>query len=210
MKEARVVLDRLLRIADERGEAYSYALFRLHLFQLELRIGDCRAAGRLLEEWAQSSDPLMWPMYERCQALFAASRGLADEAEHWAEKTIAQAERTSARWDWLEARRAVGSADLLRNEHEDDVGPELPGTRERLVAVDRLADHLHGTVAREDRLETGAHQRVVVDEQHADRRVAHDTSRYGSVARTLKLPSSGPASSVPSTRAARSRMPTIP
>jgi len=117
VKEASVVLDRLLRIADERGEAYSYALFRLHLFQLELRIGDCRAAGRLLEEWAQSSDPLMWPMYERCQALFAASRGLADEAEHWAEKTIAQAERTSARWDWLEARRAVGSADLLRNEH---------------------------------------------------------------------------------------------
>jgi DNA-binding CsgD family transcriptional regulator/tetratricopeptide (TPR) repeat protein len=117
VEESRTVLERLLRIADERGEAYSYALFRLHLFQLELRIGDCLAAGRLLEEWAQSSDPLMWPMYERCQALFAATRGLADEAEQWAEKTIAQAERTSARWDWLEARRAVGSADLLRNEH---------------------------------------------------------------------------------------------
>jgi DNA-binding CsgD family transcriptional regulator len=117
VEESRTVLERLLRIADERGEAYSYALFRLHLFQLELRIGDCLAAGRLLEEWAQSSDPLMWPMYERCQALFAATRGLADEAEQWAEKTTAQAERTSARWDWLEARRAVGSADLLRNEH---------------------------------------------------------------------------------------------
>jgi DNA-binding CsgD family transcriptional regulator len=114
--EARTVLDRLLRIADERGEAYSYALFRLHLFQLELRIGDCRAAGRLLEEWAQSSDPLMWPMYERCQALFAAFRGLPDEAGQWAKKTIESAERTGARWDWLEARRALGLADLLGSE----------------------------------------------------------------------------------------------
>jgi DNA-binding CsgD family transcriptional regulator len=116
VEQSRTVLDRLLSIADERGEAYSYALFRLHLFQLELRIGDCVAAGQLLEEWAQSSDPLMWPMYDRCRALLAASRGLPDEAEQWAQQTLAHAERTSARWDWLEARRAAGLANLLRNE----------------------------------------------------------------------------------------------
>jgi DNA-binding CsgD family transcriptional regulator len=116
--QAREILSRLLSLADERGEAYSYALFRHHLCQLELRIGDCAAAGRLLEEWAESSDPLMWPMYERSRALFAAACGSPSEAELWAGKTIAQAERTGARWDWLEAQRAIGTSALLRREPE--------------------------------------------------------------------------------------------
>ena len=116
LDRAREVLTELLSLADERGEAYSYALFRLHLCQLELRIGDCVAAGPLLDEWGESSDPLMWPMYERSHALLAAARGLPDEAVSWGEKTIALAEQTGARWDWLEARRAVGQAELLRQE----------------------------------------------------------------------------------------------
>jgi DNA-binding CsgD family transcriptional regulator len=113
---ARQVLTQLLSLADDRGEAYSYALLRLHLCQLELRIGDCVAAGPLLDEWGESSDPLMWPMYERSHALLAAARGLPAEAVSWGEKTIALAERTGARWDWLEAHRAVGLAELLRRE----------------------------------------------------------------------------------------------
>ncbi len=116
VERARDVLTGLLSLADERGEAYSYALLHLHACQLELRIGDCAAAEPLLDEWAESSDPLMWPMYERCQALLAATRGFASEATSWGEKTIAQAERTGARWDWLEARRAIGIAQLLRQE----------------------------------------------------------------------------------------------
>ncbi len=138
--QAREILTRLLTLADERGEAYSYALFRHHLCQLELRIGDCRAAGGLLEEWAESSDPLMWPMYERSRALFAAACGAPSEAELWAEKTIAKAERTGARWDWLEAQRAIGTSALLRRapdraaeslravwEHTEREGVEEPG-----------------------------------------------------------------------------------
>ena len=116
LDRARDVLAGLLSLADERGEAYSYALLRLHACQLELRIGDCDAAQPLLDEWAESSDPLMWPMYERCQALLAAARGFPSEAVVWGERTIAQAESTGARWDWLEARRAVGLAELLRGE----------------------------------------------------------------------------------------------
>jgi DNA-binding CsgD family transcriptional regulator len=116
LDRARDVLTELLSLADERGEAYSYALLRLHACQLELRIGDCVAAGPLLDEWGESSDPLMWPMYERSHALLAAARGLPGEAVSWGEKTIALAERTGARWDWLEARRAIGLAELLRQE----------------------------------------------------------------------------------------------
>jgi DNA-binding NarL/FixJ family response regulator len=116
LDRARDVLTELLSLADERGEAYSYALLRLHACQLELRIGDCIAAGPLLDEWGESSDPLMWPMYERSHALLAAARGLPGEAVSWGEKTIALAERTGARWDWLEARRAIGLAELLRQE----------------------------------------------------------------------------------------------
>jgi DNA-binding CsgD family transcriptional regulator len=116
LARAREVLTGLVSLADERGEAYSYALLRLHACQLELRIGDCEAAGPLLDEWAESSDPLMWPMYERSQALLAAARGSPDDAVSWGEQTIALAERTGARWDWLEAQRAIGLAELLRQE----------------------------------------------------------------------------------------------
>jgi hypothetical protein len=68
---ARSALARLLQLADDRGEASSYALHRLHLCELELRAGDWGAAGRLLDEWAESAERelLDLPMYERCRAL---------------------------------------------------------------------------------------------------------------------------------------------
>ena len=74
---ARAVLTRQLAEADERGEASSYALQRLHLCELELRAGEWDAAEQLLDEWAESADRelLHWPMYERCRALLAAGRG---------------------------------------------------------------------------------------------------------------------------------------
>jgi ATP/maltotriose-dependent transcriptional regulator MalT len=112
------VLVRLLSIADERGEPYSYTLMRLHLCELELRIGDWEAAQTLLDEWAESSDRVMWPMYERCRALLAVGRGLPDEAERWAVKAIAASEATGMRWDLLEATRARGVASLLARRPE--------------------------------------------------------------------------------------------
>ena len=74
---ARATFVRLRALADERGEPISYALSRLHMCELELRVGRWDDAEHLLDEWAQSSDGglLIWPMYERCRALLAAGRG---------------------------------------------------------------------------------------------------------------------------------------
>jgi DNA-binding NarL/FixJ family response regulator len=116
--EARVTLTRFLALADERGEPISYALQRLHLCELELRAGEWDAAARLLDEWAESSERelLFRPMYERCQALLAAGRGLPGDAERWATQAIARAEVTGCRWDLLEALRARGIAELLAHD----------------------------------------------------------------------------------------------
>ncbi len=116
IEQARDVLTPLLALADERGESYSYLLQRLHMCQLELRIGNWDAVEALLEDWAQSSEQVMWPMYERCRALLAAGRGLPDEAERWTAETLARAEATGTRWDRLEALRARGAAALVANE----------------------------------------------------------------------------------------------
>ena len=118
VRRARAVLMRLLAIADEQGEPVSYALQRLHVCELELRAGDWHAAGRLLDEWAESAEGelLKWPMYERCRALLAAGRGSPDEARRWAAQAIAAADANGVRWDGLEARRAHGIADLLARE----------------------------------------------------------------------------------------------
>ncbi len=115
VEQARRVLVELLSVADGLGEGYSYALQRLHVCELELRIGDWRTAAALLEEWDEPSERelVIWPMYERCQALLAAGRGLPDDAERWAGGAIGRAEATGVRWDLLEALRARGVAALL-------------------------------------------------------------------------------------------------
>ena len=118
LEAARSVLTRLLGLADEQGEPYSYALQRLHLCELELRAGNWDSAAALLDEWAESgADELpIWPMEERCRALLAAGRGLPEEAERRARGAIARAEAAEVRWDALEARRAGGAAALLAHE----------------------------------------------------------------------------------------------
>lgn len=158
--EAREVLVRLWRTADERGEPSSFALQRLHVCELELRIGAWDAAERLLDEWGESTDShlLLWPMYERCRALLAAGRGQVGEAVRWAEDAIARGRATGSRWDELEARRALGTARLLGGELEaaahalgavwghterhgiDEPGvfPVAPDLVEALVALDDL------------------------------------------------------------------------
>jgi DNA-binding CsgD family transcriptional regulator len=117
---ARATLTHLLALADERGELASYALGRLHVCELELRVGEWDAAERLLDEWAQSADRelLIRPMYQRCRALLAAGRGLAEDAERWATDAIARAKATGSRWDELEGLRALGVSALLAHEPE--------------------------------------------------------------------------------------------
>ncbi|HXV57043.1 MAG TPA: ATP-binding protein, partial [Gaiellaceae bacterium] len=139
-REARAVLTRLLSLADERGEATSYALLRLLLCELELRVGHWDAAERLLVDWAESSDLEAWAAYDRCRALLAAGRGLPGDAKRWGEQAIERAEATGVGWDRLEATRALGIAALLARdpsaaagrlqevwEHTEREGVEEPG-----------------------------------------------------------------------------------
>jgi ATP/maltotriose-dependent transcriptional regulator MalT len=91
---------------------------RLHVTELELRAGNWDAAGRLLDEWAESADAdlLIPPMYERCRALLYAGRGDAEQAEQWAAKAIADARAVGILWDEQEALRARTQIALLANE----------------------------------------------------------------------------------------------
>lgn len=125
---AREVLTRLLRAADEQGAPWAYAMQRLHLCELELRVGRWAAARELLDEWSDSLDSrlLHWPMYERCRALAAAGVGSADDALRWADEAIARADATGVRWDRFEAQRARASVALLRHDPASAVPDLLP------------------------------------------------------------------------------------
>jgi DNA-binding CsgD family transcriptional regulator len=118
LDRARTSFERLRVLADERGELGSYAWVRLHLCELELRIGDWPAAAHLLDEWSQTSEGELFavPVLERCRALLAAGRGSAEEAEKWAHETIARAEAVGQQWDWLQALLARGIAALLSHD----------------------------------------------------------------------------------------------
>ena len=120
---ARERFEAFRSLAADRGEPNPYALARLHLCELELRLGRWDDAEELLDEWATSLDSslLHWPMYERCRSLLAAGRGDAADAREWGERAVAQAEETGIRWDWLEATRALGVAALLDHLPEEAV-----------------------------------------------------------------------------------------
>ena len=126
----------LLRQADERGEAMSYALQRLYVCELELRAGEWEAVSRLLDEWAEGGDSgLVAPTYKRCRALLAAGCGLADEAEEWGAPALAGAEAIGVRWQELESLRALGIAALLAHDPARAaetwaVSGSTPGARE--------------------------------------------------------------------------------
>ena len=160
--QARGALARLLRLADDRGEEASYVLLRLHMCELDLRVGDWEAAGSLLDEWAESSNRELTfrPQYERCRALLAAGRGDVAGTERWASDAISRAQKTACRWDELEARRARGIVALRAGaperavadlaavwEHTQREGilepgafPAAPELVETLVELGRLAE----------------------------------------------------------------------
>jgi DNA-binding NarL/FixJ family response regulator len=115
--EARPVLTSFMTLADARGEEVSYALQRMQVCDLELRVGEWDAAANLLDEWESADRQLLIAAtYQRSRALLAAGRGLADEAERWVAAAIAGAEPGGYNWQLLEAWRARGIAALLRGE----------------------------------------------------------------------------------------------
>jgi DNA-binding CsgD family transcriptional regulator len=115
---SRQVLGELLALAEERGERWSYFVLRCQLCELELRVGDCAGAARLLEDWEVYSDDDVIPQQIRAryEALLAGLRGQPEEAEQWASRAIACSEQTGVRWDFLEALRASGIAALSASE----------------------------------------------------------------------------------------------
>jgi DNA-binding CsgD family transcriptional regulator len=124
IQRARAAHERLRSLAEEHGEDVSFSLQGLHLCELELRAGMWETAEQFLEEVvaleealvSSSSQPLKFPIYERCRALLAAGRGLAEEAERSASEALAHAEASGGRWDLLESKRARGIAALLAHE----------------------------------------------------------------------------------------------
>ena len=112
---ARELLTMVKTLAEERGEPSTYALARLHLCELALRVGGWTEAQGLLDDWAASTDDVLlhWPMYERCRALLAVGRGDPAEARRWADLALEHVASTGVRWDWLEVQRALGVAALL-------------------------------------------------------------------------------------------------
>ena len=105
LDEARAVLSSLLSLADDRGEPVSYALARLHLCELELRVGAWEEAARLLDEWAEPSERMLlaWPMYERCRALLAAGR--VSSTRHTAGRPRRSHGRTRPEWAGTGSKR---------------------------------------------------------------------------------------------------------
>jgi DNA-binding CsgD family transcriptional regulator len=116
--EARDELERLLRVADARGEAWSAMWLRHQLCELEIRVGDWPVASRLLDELEGSPDrSLMDPRgYVRCRAQVAAGEGDVEAAMRLATQTIDACAGRGYRWNLLHARHARGMASLLAHD----------------------------------------------------------------------------------------------
>jgi DNA-binding CsgD family transcriptional regulator/tetratricopeptide (TPR) repeat protein len=179
VNEAREMLTRLLALADERGEAWSYAVVRLQLCEVELRAGRWDRASDLLDEWDRSAERelLGAPAYERCRALVAAGRGDPRGAERWASAALVGVERSGLRWHLLEVARIQGLIlvfdgdldgaieklagvwDHTRHEGVEEPGvfPVAPDLVEALAGRERLAEATDVT----DRLE-----KLADDQEH--------------------------------------------
>jgi len=117
--EARERFERLLALADERGQAWSYVAVRLQLIELELRAGSWDRAAELLDEWAYGAEKLTSPSgYERTRALLEGGRGDADAARRWATTALEHSEARGLGWDRLESLRALGLAEMAAGRPE--------------------------------------------------------------------------------------------
>lgn len=125
--EARTMLRRLLDLSEQRGEARSCVVLTLHLCELELRVGDARAAAKLLDDWedwtAGEAVGDIETIRARCEALLAAIRGRTAEVAHWAQTAIASSQSSGFAWDRLDALRAVGLAALHDHAPQRAVDP---------------------------------------------------------------------------------------
>jgi DNA-binding CsgD family transcriptional regulator len=114
VEQARAVFERLRGWSDDHGDPLGNLAATVQLCELNLRAGDVRQAGLLMEEleqWSGLAD--VRTMSARMRALLAAVTGIPAEAARHAAVVRDGAEPSSLRWDWLEATRAAGIAALL-------------------------------------------------------------------------------------------------
>jgi DNA-binding CsgD family transcriptional regulator len=121
LAEAQAMFERLLEIADQRGEALSGEVMRLHLVETAVRRGDCRLIQQTLDEWEQ------WATLEdlavsrvRTRALVGAMTG--DGAEVRAAADALSEIREPPVWDQLEVARALGITALFERRPTDAAG----------------------------------------------------------------------------------------
>lgn len=112
--EARAHLTELMAIADERGQAESYFVIRLHLCEVELRAGRLDAVVAWLDEWSEETEGPVGggAGLARCRAMLAALRGEPEAIAAHLPATAEWSDGNADRWQWLESHRAAGMAQL--------------------------------------------------------------------------------------------------
>jgi len=115
LERARAIFLQLLDLAGEAGDLQSSRLTQQLLCGLELRAGNVREAGALVEEVGQG---LQWmgKVRARLQALLAAVTGEPKGARRWAAEVLDPGSGHVQGWDRLEATRAVGLAALFERD----------------------------------------------------------------------------------------------
>jgi DNA-binding NarL/FixJ family response regulator len=159
---AQSLLTRLLQRALDQDEEFGQVVFLVHLFELDLRIGDAHRLARRVTELTDALAPfpdVAPAMIGRARAALAAARGDVD-ASLTALDHVRSIAHGSAGWHALEARRLVGVAALNDGdaeraveqfsavwEHLERAGirepgafPVAPDLIEALVAVGRVDD----------------------------------------------------------------------
>jgi DNA-binding CsgD family transcriptional regulator len=123
VEAARCTFERLLALADERGEVRFGLVLQVQLCELDLRSGDVRQASGRLEDFDQwSALEETTSVKSRLSALLAAITGNPTEAARLAAPLLAPPAPTGDFWDRLEAARALGLAALFEHEPSRSAG----------------------------------------------------------------------------------------
>lgn len=119
LEEAREIMLRLRRLAEERGDARSAMGSSIQLCELGLRRGDVIGSALYLDEvdrWMGIDEMRM--VCARIRAVTAALKGSPDEVEKWAGLVLDESVSTfRPKWDYLEAKRAVGISYIYQDDY---------------------------------------------------------------------------------------------
>jgi DNA-binding CsgD family transcriptional regulator len=113
--KARLVFDRLLALADERGDLQSSRLAHQQLCELELRCGNVKEAAQQFDEMVEEA-PWMGKVRARLLSLVDAVMGNPTGATRWAAEVLDADSGYVMGWDRLEVTRALGLTALFERD----------------------------------------------------------------------------------------------